>query len=112
MLFGGITAHISSSARTRAGKGLQSAGLRMLTPVVGLGLGVVASQCAGSSRCDNTPLVIGGATGALIASVIDGAVFAYEEKAPRATTALRLVPTLVPLPQGVELGVAGTFEPR
>jgi hypothetical protein len=94
--------------RGRVGVGFLSMGLRLLSPVAGLGLGALASDIATGSR-NQIGIPIGAVVGAVAAAGVDAAVLAWD-KGPRGVSSpYTVLPDLVIARRAATIGVAGAF---
>jgi hypothetical protein len=104
-LFGPPTVHW---VHGRVGVGFLSMGLRLLSPVAGLGLGAIASEIATRSK-NQIGIPIGVVVGAVAAAGVDAAVLAWD-KGPRGVSSpYTVLPDLVITRRAATIGVAGAF---
>jgi len=99
---GGPITHFSHG---HAGKGFASLGVRVAGPLVGLGLGALASDIATHSK-NQVGIPIGAAAGALGAMALDASVLAWEKK-PAPTYSV--MPGLIVTNRTRFIGLTGRF---
>lgn len=108
-----LGAPIVHVAHGRPLTGLGSFGLRVVLPVLGAYIGLAAVPCPPSREegCGLGALPLGFAIGAMVASVIDAAALAWEERPVVAETpaAISFAPAFTPISHGGLGGLQGVF---